>query len=670
MRELLRGLSSDALAAAVGAQTKKPTSTPPASATNILMPDATQRRTGGDREREKDSGSLQSYPQQIPNEREGFHASGTSTPVGMAGENRSANNIASPSASQTSTSGGLIAKLSNLSFKNRSQQQLHHPQGMASSLSGSEGRLNEASKERGGVSNMLGGTNGGGSLLSQRRPVPITPTQLVHYISRHTSSTSTSKLPFPPETSVLLIDLRHLSEYSKHHIRTAVNVNLPPIIIKRFRRGSVSTFQVEKFLTGDESRTAYDAWKNGGGNAEGDARKGDGATDDTGVEKKQWVRAMVVYDEDMNDRNKETDAWALINTLATGWVDDGEGKMFFGWVKGGLKGFLAMDGAEKYIVRSDTDGVVVDGIPLSDGPVDALKTGGLVLDRDAPESKPKATHRDTPMPLDDAPIPFPQRRKQSAFSIITTPPQQPPNQPTQTQSNTLPQPPTISHKPRMRAQTLGTTTADRPFRPAPPSLMISKPGGGGPSGARGKGGSLTSLTTAPPTLSHLPAPAASPLREEPTPTTPSLKSATIPPTPNNTPANPSQSIAPSQTSPTSLPTPIEPISTVLPYLLLGSDAIPSSPDAVERLKTMGVTHVLNLAKEVPDERVVSSGEFVVRWLKWEDHSEFDTEGGLREAVGFIGEFLGLSMGEGVLRWLRCVEEGRRPVFKERPEENG
>ncbi|KAI9336193.1 protein-tyrosine phosphatase-like protein [Zopfochytrium polystomum] len=43
---------------------------------------------------------------------------------------------------------------------------------------------------------------------------------------------------------------------------------------------------------------------------------------------------------------------------------------------------------------------------------------------------------------------------------------------------------------------------------------------------------------------------------------------------------------------------LPPFSQIRPYLLLGDDSIPTSPDAVERLKDMGVTHVLNMAKEV------------------------------------------------------------------------
>ena len=54
---------------------------------------------------------------------------------------------------------------------------------------------------------------------------------------------------------------------------------------------------------------------------------------------------------------------------------------------------------------------------------------------------------------------------------------------------------------------------------------------------------------------------------------------------------------------------------------------------MNKLKQMGVTHVLNLAKECA---VLEGGGIETLKLGWEDHAECDLEEGVRVAVEFIG----------------------------------
>jgi hypothetical protein len=72
-------------------------------------------------------------------------------------------------------------------------------------------------------------------------------------------------------------------------------------------------------------------------------------------------------------------------------------------------------------------------------------------------------------------------------------------------------------------------------------------------------------------------------------------------------------------------------------LFVGSDEIPSSSDAIERLKALGVTHVVNMAIEVNNPAL--DGQSVIGYKKIgiEDHPDQDVEKELREAVEFIGE---------------------------------
>ncbi|KAI8914932.1 protein-tyrosine phosphatase-like protein [Powellomyces hirtus] len=87
--------------------------------------------------------------------------------------------------------------------------------------------------------------------------------------------------------------------------------------------------------------------------------------------------------------------------------------------------------------------------------------------------------------------------------------------------------------------------------------------------------------------------------------------------------------------PSTIPTPVEPVSVILPHLLLGSDALPQAKDGVEQLKALGVTHILNMAVEVENKAVDESGLFEVKWCLAEDHAEHDIEPVIRDAVDWI-----------------------------------
>ncbi|KAI8904685.1 hypothetical protein EDD86DRAFT_220376 [Gorgonomyces haynaldii] len=83
--------------------------------------------------------------------------------------------------------------------------------------------------------------------------------------------------------------------------------------------------------------------------------------------------------------------------------------------------------------------------------------------------------------------------------------------------------------------------------------------------------------------------------------------------------------------------PAHPYSVITKNIYVGSSDIPNGPNPVEELSKLGVTHVLNLAAEVPlDEKVVESGRFQARWIPVYDNTEQDLEKPLEDAIEFIG----------------------------------
>jgi hypothetical protein len=55
----------------------------------------------------------------------------------------------------------------------------------------------------------------------------------------------------------LIIDVRPLPAFLEKHIRGSVNANFPSLLMKRFRKGSTSAFNLESFLTTESSKRVY-----------------------------------------------------------------------------------------------------------------------------------------------------------------------------------------------------------------------------------------------------------------------------------------------------------------------------------------------------------------------------------------------------------------------------
>ncbi|KAL0094946.1 hypothetical protein F4703DRAFT_1728267 [Phycomyces blakesleeanus] len=178
-----------------------------------------------------------------------------------------------------------------------------------------------------------------GPQRSVSHQIPSQPKQCVapaHSFS--TSSLRTKKEQEPPagtplkpdmlstmlemkQQNMVLIDVRNLMDYQAKRISTSLNVNLPSLLIKRYQRGAVSNFNIENFITTAEGRERYTTKKR-------NSRTISEKTDATTV----WV----VYDEEMNETSRTSQAWTLLNVLerAMGTKDN-----HVYYLSGGFKAF-------------------------------------------------------------------------------------------------------------------------------------------------------------------------------------------------------------------------------------------------------------------------------------------------------------------------------------------
>ncbi|KAL0091394.1 protein-tyrosine phosphatase-like protein [Phycomyces blakesleeanus] len=135
--------------------------------------------------------------------------------------------------------------------------------------------------------------------------MPITPAGLaaLNGSSSGDNGDNGSGLGSPAEHRLqpLFIDMRSLPEYEKSHINQAINVNLPTLLIKRYRRGAVSNFSLENFISTPEGKDNNEA-------------------------------SIVVYDEYMHEADKSSFAWTLVGVL-----EKSKGQIY--WLEGGYAAF-------------------------------------------------------------------------------------------------------------------------------------------------------------------------------------------------------------------------------------------------------------------------------------------------------------------------------------------
>lgn len=130
-----------------------------------------------------------------------------------------------------------------------------------------------------------------------------------------------SMLSTREEAPPLLIDLRSYDDYERTRIRHSINVNLPTLLVKRYKRGTVSNFNLESFIATEEGQKYYRHWY------------------ERPTSKKKTV---IVYDENMQVQDEENDtsqAWILIRVLEK----SSSCSLDVVGLDGGFRGFQAWD---------------------------------------------------------------------------------------------------------------------------------------------------------------------------------------------------------------------------------------------------------------------------------------------------------------------------------------
>ena len=90
-------------------------------------------------------------------------------------------------------------------------------------------------------------------------------------------------------------------------------------------------------------------------------------------------------------------------------------------------------------------------------------------------------------------------------------------------------------------------------------------------------------------------------------------------------------------SPNEPAAPPGPYSIITKNIIIGSDVLPSSPHACTLFSEIHVTHILNMAAEIPvNQLVLNDSRFKVKWIPVYDNTEVDMDDALQQAIAFIG----------------------------------
>ncbi|CAO3566715.1 unnamed protein product [Mortierella alpina] len=143
----------------------------------------------------------------------------------------------------------------------------------------------------------------------------------------------------------LVLDLRPNPDFDLVSIVHSININLPTLLMRRYRRGgAVSSFALESFITMPSDKELFhqiqDSWRQ------------DQASE---------VHDVVVLDQDMSAGKEEfgrspSPAWTLVNVLERGGGNLG-GPIRLWYLEGGFEAFQAWDFGEKHLTRPGSEQV-------------------------------------------------------------------------------------------------------------------------------------------------------------------------------------------------------------------------------------------------------------------------------------------------------------------------
>ncbi|KAL1924602.1 uncharacterized protein VTP21DRAFT_4256 [Calcarisporiella thermophila] len=414
------------------------------------------------------------------------------------------------------------------------------------------------------------------SLDEQVRAEPMLPAELAQLLH----SAMESKLRGP-----LIIDMRDLVLYDQAHIRTALNVNLPSLMIKRFRRGKVHHFSLEGFITTPAGRAAYRA------------RSPQAQESSRGILTSEST--IIVLDEVMNEAARDSVAWTLLDALET-MLSEAPGRSRLCWLRGGHEAFCRDH--KDLLASSETDEPGDDQMLQPKVELKRRHTTGC-----------KGKVHNSIFNLDTS-------RKPASLSNLQTREVQPAKRAGLRRMATI-----DLGKPPLRIFTLDPLdTSCRCARGSNSSELSSASSGRRVSAGTSCSGSffssslVTTPSTSPDSCCFSPMSPASPCSICHRPVTSHSHAE------GEEPSRPLTS------------TPVMDVSEILPgFLFLGPEL--TSPQQLERLSELGVRRILNMAEECND-AVLGLEKFTYRKVSAQDHVEMrGVEQCLEEAVNFIDD---------------------------------
>ncbi|KAF9966858.1 hypothetical protein BGZ70_001024 [Mortierella alpina] len=160
----------------------------------------------------------------------------------------------------------------------------------------------------------------------------------------------------------LVLDLRPNPDFDPVSIVDSININLPTLLMRRYRRGgAVSSFALESFITMPSDKELFhqiqDSWRQ------------DQASE---------VHDVVVLDQDMGAGKEDfgrspSPAWTLVNVLERGGGNLG-GPIRLWYLEGGFEAFQAWDFNEKHLTRPGSELVDAHSTPQQQGQEDIQMT--------------------------------------------------------------------------------------------------------------------------------------------------------------------------------------------------------------------------------------------------------------------------------------------------------
>ena len=442
----------------------------------------------------------------------------------------------------------------------------------------------------------------------------------------------------------LLIDTRPAAAHQSFHLRHSINIAIPSLILKRFRKpggGLPNLDALRQYITSDQEKSAWDSLMSPGGPWDGD---------------------VVMYDDEMDPKDKDhlgITAWAIIPVisplLSYGSVDYLEGGVALARHHPTLS-TLMINGYDSEMSDSD---LVVDSGPMLQPPAGfqggmrkgaglfQLNTQISLPSKPLPEIEPCSSTSSRPRsPLPTMPSTVSSSLNSlnpadSNINVIDASPSPPP-------SSISFKKPTSRRASVSNLRRLDTKSAERLNTNVPKLSVRTKP--------------MRSATlTIPPSLSiippqspghlhlmysnHSPPPSArfgvlSPTNDPANYLTPYFTPPHTPGTPKPSFLPPSPATARPDLDPPSTEEalPVFTISTILPnFLFLGPEL--TIPEHVEALQDLGVKRILNIAAECDDDHGLKLKEVFEKYYKIPMRDTVEEENiaqGVREVCDILG----------------------------------